>query len=63
MEQKINEENIENNRVFCIVVEKHSLSNLYKDLFFRNQSHTPKNKIVYFLFQFLGQGIKGFPCL
>ena len=34
MEQKMNEENIENNPVFCIDLEKHLQSNHYQDLFF-----------------------------
>ena len=49
MEQKINEENIENNLVFCIALEKHLQSNQYQDLFF-DIDHM-RTKYVYFLFR------------
>ena len=38
MEQKINEENIENYRVFCIDRRKHLQSKQYKDLVFFSKS-------------------------
>ena len=46
MEQKINEENIKNNR---LILEKHLLSNQYQDLFFKIRHIRPRD--VYFLFQ------------
>ena len=49
MEQKINEENIENNIVFCINPRKHLQSNQYQDLFF--EIRHVKTKYVYFLFR------------
>ena len=50
MEQKINEENIENNLVFCIGSRKaFAIKSIPKSVFFLNPSH--KNKIVCFLFR------------
>ena len=57
MEQKINEENIENNLVFCIDPRKAFAIKLISRSVFRNPSH--KNKIrlfsisVKYLFRFL----------
>ena len=50
MEQKINEENTENNLVFCIdPLKKHLQSNQYQDLFFEIRSI--RTKYVYFLYK------------
>ena len=50
MEQKINEENIENNLVYFVsTLEKHLQSNQYQDLFF--EIRHIRTKYLYFLFQ------------
>ena len=49
MEQKINDENIENNLVFCIDPQKAFAIKSKPRFVFRNPSH--KKKILYFLFR------------
>ena len=49
MEQKINEENIENNPVFCIDPRKYLQSNQYQDLFF--EIRHMRTKYIYFQFR------------
>ena len=51
-EQKINEENIENNRVFCIDRPKTFATRSIQRYLFLNASHRPKEKICLFSISF-----------